>query len=174
MNGFVSEVTWQLRLWGIVDSEVLTSVWCLPIVRHVPQYQTEPEREGSHDRERIVAAFQALADPTRLAVVERLSVGPASTTELARPFEMALPSFIQHLGVLERAGIVGSQKSGRVRVYQLLPDSLALAASWLGTYRNHWERRLDQLDALLLGETTSQTSQATTPPISTTSQETSP
>jgi len=109
----------------------------------VPQHQSELER--------VSAVFQALADPTRLAVVERLSVGPASTSELARPFEMALPSFIQHLAVLERVGIVSSQKSGRVRIYQLLPDALARAATWLGTNRSHWERRLDQLDELLLG-----------------------
>ena len=75
--------------------------------------------------------FQALSDPTRLAVVERLSIGPASATELARPFEMALPSFMQHLGVLERAGIVTSHKTGRTRVFQLAPDSLELASAWL-------------------------------------------
>ncbi len=95
--------------------------------------------------------FGALADPTRLAVVERLSIGPASTTELARPFAMALPSFVQHLGVLERAGIVTSHKTGRVRINQLAPERLRLAAEWLAVHRSHWERRLDQLDALLVG-----------------------
>lgn len=94
--------------------------------------------------------FQALSDPTRLAVVERLSIGPASVTELARPFEMALPSFMQHLGVLAHAGIVTSHKTGRTRVFQLAPAALQLAAAWLATFRNHWERRLDQLDELLL------------------------
>lgn len=74
-----------------------------------------------------------------------------STTALARPFGMALPSFTQHLGVLERAGIVSSQKTGRVRIYQLAPDALRLAEEWLAAHRNHWERRLDQLDELLLG-----------------------
>ena len=93
--------------------------------------------------------FKALSDTTRLAVVERLSIGPASASELARPFEMALPSFMQHLGVLERAGIVTSQKSGRTRVYQLAPEALRSASTWLATFRNHWERRLDQLDRLL-------------------------
>jgi DNA-binding transcriptional ArsR family regulator len=97
----------------------------------------------------LPTVFQALSDPTRLAVVERLSVGPASVTELARPFEMALPSFIQHLGVLARAGIVTSHKTGRTRVFQLAPAALELAAAWLATFRNHWERRLDQLDELL-------------------------
>lgn len=99
--------------------------------------------------------FQALADPTRLAVVERLSIAPASASELARPFAMALPSFMQHMGVLERAGIVTSHKSGRTRTYQLTPGSLQLAAAWLAEFRNHWERALDQLERLLI--TTNQT-----------------
>jgi len=94
--------------------------------------------------------FHALADPTRLAVVERLSVAPASASELAKPFAMALPSFMQHMGVLERAGIVTSHKSGRTRTYQLAPGSLQLAAAWLSEFRNHWERALDQLDQLLI------------------------
>jgi DNA-binding transcriptional ArsR family regulator len=94
--------------------------------------------------------FHALADPTRLAVVERLSVSPASASELAKPFAMALPSFMQHMGVLERAAIVTSHKSGRIRTYQLAPGSLQLASAWLAEFRNHWERRLDQLDQLLI------------------------
>ncbi len=94
--------------------------------------------------------FHALADPTRLAVVERLSVSPASASELAKPFDMALPSFMQHMGVLERAGIVISHKSGRTRTYQLAPGALQLASAWLAEFRNHWERRLDQLDQLLI------------------------
>jgi DNA-binding transcriptional ArsR family regulator len=117
------------------------------MVRHMPKRSSSVGEEG----EWLAEIFQALAAPTRLAVVERLSIGPASTTELARPFEMALPSFLQHLTVLERVGIVSSQKTGRTRVYQLAPDALRRAADWLGTNRNHWERRLDQLDALLVG-----------------------
>src|SRR6187431_580500 len=111
------------------------------MVRHVPQRSPiEPS---------LATVFQALSDPTRLAVVERLSIGPASATELARPFEMALPSFMQHLGVLERAGIVTSHKTGRTRVYQLAPEALLLASTWLAAFRTHWERRLDQLDEVL-------------------------
>jgi DNA-binding transcriptional ArsR family regulator len=98
-----------------------------------------------------VAVFKALSDPTRLSVVERLSIGPASATELASPFEMALPSFMQHLGVLERGGVVTSHKTGRTRTYQLAPAGLQAAATWLSTFRPHWERRFDQLDQLLLG-----------------------
>jgi DNA-binding transcriptional ArsR family regulator len=105
--------------------------------------------------------FHALADPTRLAVVERLSVAPASATVLAQRFPMALPSFMQHMGVLERAGIVTSHKSGRTRTYQLAPGALQLAAAWLAEFRNHWERRLDQLDHLLV--TTGHTSHTSSP-----------
>jgi DNA-binding transcriptional ArsR family regulator len=94
--------------------------------------------------------FNALSDPTRLAVVERLSVSPASASELAEPFAMALPSFMQHMGVLERAGVVTSHKAGRTRTYQLAPSSLQLASAWLAEFRSHWERRLDQLDHLLI------------------------
>ncbi len=93
--------------------------------------------------------FKALADPTRLAVVERLTVGPASTSELAAPFAMALPSFTQHLDVLQRCGVVTSTKDGRVRTYQLASGPLERAGDWLAAQRQHWERRLDQLDAHL-------------------------
>jgi DNA-binding transcriptional ArsR family regulator len=94
--------------------------------------------------------FKALADPTRRSVVERLGVGPASTTALARPFLMALPSFSQHLDVLERSGLVVSSKQGRVRMYRLTPEPLSAAGSWLDAQREHWSRRLDQLDHHLL------------------------
>ena len=91
-----------------------------------------------------------------MAVVERLSIGPASATELSRPFAMGLPAFMQHLGVLSAAGIVTSHKSGRTRTFQLAPEALHLAATWLSTSRNHWERRLDRLDQLLLHGTVDQ------------------
>lgn len=90
--------------------------------------------------------FQALADPTRRAIVERLSVGPAPVSELAQPFSMALPSFSQHLGVLEDCGLVRSSKAGRVRTYQLEPRQLRVVTHWLDAQRVTWERRLDQLD----------------------------
>ncbi len=98
---------------------------------------------------RLDPVFQALADPTRRAVVTRLASGPASTGELARPFRMAFPSFTQHLGVLERSGLVRSRKQGRVRTWELRPDRLRAAEGWLGEQRDLWSRRLDRLDAYL-------------------------
>ncbi|MET7947187.1 metalloregulator ArsR/SmtB family transcription factor [Micromonospora sp. NPDC005324] len=93
--------------------------------------------------------FHALSDPTRRQVVERLAQGPATTSDLARPFDMALPSFAQHLHVLERAGLVTSEKTGRVRTYRLVPQPLDHLDTWLAAQRTRWTRRLDQLDALL-------------------------
>lgn len=101
-------------------------------------------------QEGIDQVFAALADPTRRKVVERLVSGPASTSELAEPFDMSLPSFVQHLGVLERAGLVTSAKQGRVRTYRLAPAGLELATGWLADQRRLWEQRLDQLDAFVL------------------------
>ena len=98
----------------------------------------------------LVDVFRALADPTRIAVVERLGVSTASTTELAREFDMALPSFTQHLDVLEQCGIVTSHKQGRVRTYRLTPEPLERAADWLAGQRDHWTRRLDRVDEHLL------------------------
>jgi len=100
-----------------------------------------PQQPATLDR-----LFQALADPTRRAVVERLGQGPAATSELARPFAMALPSFLQHLDVLERAGLVSSAKAGRVRTFQLTPRPLEVVEDWMTTQRRLWERRLDQFD----------------------------
>jgi DNA-binding transcriptional ArsR family regulator len=89
--------------------------------------------------------FQALGDGTRRGVVERLAQGPASVSELAAPFEMALPSFVQHLRVLETAGIVTSEKVGRVRTYQLAVDALSDCGTWVGQQRLPAERQLDRL-----------------------------
>ena len=93
--------------------------------------------------------FQALADPTRRAVLERLNRGPAPMSELAAPFDMALPSFSQHLDVLEDCGLVRSTKEGRVRTYELQARRLEAAENWLQKQRTLWERRLDQLDRYL-------------------------
>ena len=93
--------------------------------------------------------FQALADPTRRAVLQRLAGGPAAMSELAEPFHMALPSFSQHLDVLEDCGLVRSSKAGRVRTYRLAPQPLKAAEGWLARQRTLWTRRLDQLDDYL-------------------------
>jgi DNA-binding transcriptional ArsR family regulator len=99
--------------------------------------------------EPIDSVFRALSDPTRRSVLERLSRSPASVSELAQPFGMALPSFVQHLRVLERCGLVRSRKTGRIRTFQLAPKRLRIAEDWLARQRSLWERRLDQLDAYL-------------------------
>jgi len=93
--------------------------------------------------------FGALADPTRLAVVERLVSGPASVSELAEPFDMAGPSFLKHLKVLEDAGMVASEKVGRVRTVRLAPDALGWVETWVRRHRRAWERRLDDLGTFL-------------------------
>lgn len=90
--------------------------------------------------------FRALSDPTRRRVVQRLAKGSASVSELAAPFDMALPSFVQHLRVLEVSGIVRSTKNGRVRTYGLVPKPLQMAEDWLAAQRSGWEQRLDRFE----------------------------
>ena len=97
----------------------------------------------------LPAVFGALADPTRLAVIEALSAGPASVSELAAPFDMAAPSFLKHLKVLEEAGLVASEKKGRVRTVRLAPDALTWVEQWVRRHRLTWERRLDNLGSFL-------------------------
>ena len=93
--------------------------------------------------------FQALADPTRRALVERLGQGPASVSELARPLAMSLPAVMQHLAVLEGSGLVVSEKIGRVRTCRIDSGALSLAERWINERRAEWERRLDRLGAYL-------------------------
>lgn len=93
--------------------------------------------------------FQALADPTRRALVERLARGPASVSELARPLAMSLPAVVHHLRLLERSGLVASEKVGRVRTCRIEPRRLDAAGAWLARRRAEWEARFDRLDALL-------------------------
>ena len=90
--------------------------------------------------------FGALANPTRRKILEQLSVGPATVSDLAAPFDMALPSFVQHLGVLERSRLVTSKKRGRVRTYAIAPARLQVAEDWLAERRRDWESRLDRFD----------------------------
>lgn len=98
----------------------------------------------------IDAIFRALADPTRRAVLAKLDQGSRTVSELSDGFGMALPSFMQHLQVLEDAGIVQSQKVGRVRHFSVCADALIEAESWMQKRRSFWEKRLDQMDNYLL------------------------
>jgi DNA-binding transcriptional ArsR family regulator len=93
--------------------------------------------------------FQALADPTRRVMVQRLTRGPASVSELAEPLAMSLPAVIQHLQILEASGLVSSAKEGRVRTCRIEPKALKTAEHWLASQRETWERRLDRLEELL-------------------------
>ena len=93
--------------------------------------------------------FQALADPTRRDMVERLTRGPASVSELAKPFAMSLPAVVQHLQVLEASGLVRSEKAGRVRTCRIEPTALRTAEHWITERRASWERRLDRLGDIL-------------------------
>src|SRR5215472_9541088 len=102
-----------------------------------------------YEEERLERMFYALGDSTRRAMVQRLVKGPASVSELARPFDMALPSVVQHLGVLEAAGIVTSTKTGRVRTYQLAVEALTPAAEWIRHQRLPAEEALDRLGTFL-------------------------
>jgi DNA-binding transcriptional ArsR family regulator len=88
--------------------------------------------------------FQALADPTRRALVERLSRGPASVSELALPFAMSLPGVVQHLQVLEQSGLIKTQKIGRTRTCTIDTGTLSLVEKWINDRRIRWEHRLDQ------------------------------
>ena len=90
--------------------------------------------------------FHALSNPTRRKVLERLSVGPATVSELAAPFDMQLPSFVQHLSILERGRLVKSRKRGRVRTYEIAPERFSVVENWLTERRQLWEARLDHFD----------------------------
>src|SRR6185437_50736 len=94
-------------------------------------------------------AFQALADPTRRALVERLTQGSASVSELARPLPMSLPAVMLHLKVLEESGLIKSEKVGRVRTCRIEPQILSQAERWITERRQMWERNLDRLGAFL-------------------------
>jgi DNA-binding transcriptional ArsR family regulator len=90
--------------------------------------------------------FYALSNSTRRRVLEQLSRGPASVSELAAPFDMKLPSFVQHLSVLEQSRLVKSKKRGRVRTYEIAPERFQVVEDWLSAQRRLWEARLDQFD----------------------------
>jgi DNA-binding transcriptional ArsR family regulator len=93
--------------------------------------------------------FQALADPTRRGMLARLSRGPASVSELARPLAISLPAVLQHLKALESSGLIHSEKSGRIRTCRLRPNALAAAEGWIAEQRALWESRTDRLESYL-------------------------
>ena len=104
------------------------------------------------------ATFAALADPTRRAILATLTQGQASVSELAKPYRMSLPAVMKHLRVLEHAGLVSQEKTGRVRRCRLAGESLRQAADWLARYRAFWETQLDSLDRYLTQQQTSEDS----------------
>jgi DNA-binding transcriptional ArsR family regulator len=97
----------------------------------------------------IDRVFHALGDPTRRALIEKLSEGPISVSRLAEPLDITLAAVVQHLQILEESGLVRTEKPGRVRTCRLEPAGLSAAAQWIGDRRSIWERRLDRLGALL-------------------------
>lgn len=123
------------------STDSLTPAARTDTLRPVPKYTCPVEQ--------VDLVFKALADPTRRRVVERLAAGGASTSALAAPFAMALPSFTGHLAVLEAASLVTSTKQGRVRTYELAPPGMDAAQGWLAGQRQIWQQRLDQLDRFL-------------------------
>jgi DNA-binding transcriptional ArsR family regulator len=102
-----------------------------------------------HQPDQLDLMFQALADPARRGMVERLSRGPASVSELAQPLDMSLSAVVQHLAVLEASGLVRTAKVGRVRTCEIEPKALSTAEQWIADRRVLWERRLDRLGAYL-------------------------
>lgn len=102
-----------------------------------------------HDPAQLDLMFQALADPARRSMVERLSRGPASVSQLAEPLAMSLSAVVQHLNVLEASGLVRTEKLGRVRTCQIEPKALRNAEHWINERRLTWERRLDRLGDFL-------------------------
>lgn len=100
----------------------------------------------------INRVFQALGDGTRRLLLEQLSAGPVSVSQLAQPLNISLAAVVQHLQVLEESGLVRTEKVGRVRTCRLEPAALAAAEKWIGERRSLWERRFDRLDKLLADE----------------------
>ena len=103
----------------------------------------------TNKQEELDALFQSLADPTRRAILARLAQGPASVTDLSRPFDMALPSFMGHLKKLEDGGLIATSKEGRVRTCTLKTGALTPAQDWMTEQRILWEGRLDRLEDYL-------------------------
>ncbi len=108
-----------------------------------------PHASSSTEAARLDRLFAALADGGRRAMVDRLSRGPASVSDLARPLGIALPSALKHLAALEAGGLVQSDKAGRVRTYRMAPDAFSGLEAWVAERKALWHRQFDALDALL-------------------------
>jgi len=108
-----------------------------------------PSQPASSPTERLDRLFVALADGNRRAMVDRLSRGPASVSDLAKPLALRLPSAVKHLAVLEAGGLVQSDKAGRVRTYRIAPDAFGGLEAWVAERKTLWHRQFDALDALL-------------------------
>jgi DNA-binding transcriptional ArsR family regulator len=104
------------------------------------------------DQSAVGQVFHALGDPTRRALLERLCRGPASVTDLAKPFDLTLAAVVQHLQVLEQSGVVRTEKVGRVRTCRMEPGGLSVAERWIAERRSLWKRRLDRLGDILTEE----------------------
>jgi DNA-binding transcriptional ArsR family regulator len=114
--------------------------------------QARPDAGKVHVELRVTTldrVFQALADPSRRVMVERLTRGPASVSELAKPLDMSLPAVVQHLQVLEASGLIKTEKVGRVRTCSIEPKTLRQAEQWISDRRTTWEVRLDRLGEYL-------------------------
>lgn len=109
----------------------------------------------NHDSQ-IDHVFRALSDPTRREVIRQLIIGPASVKTLASPHDMALPSFMKHISVLEESELITTHKVGRVRTCRIRPETLSTAEQWITDTRSFWEARLDALGEYLDGQTTTQ------------------
>jgi DNA-binding transcriptional ArsR family regulator len=103
----------------------------------------------ANQRAAVDRVFHALGDPTRRAIVEKLSEGPVSVSWLAKPFKLTLAAVVQHLQILEKSGLIHTEKAGRVRTCRLEPSGLSVAENWIGERRLLWERRFDRLGELL-------------------------
>ena len=104
----------------------------------------------ANKQEILDRAFSALSDPTRRAIIMRLASGPASVSELSEPFAIAMPTLLQHIRVLERSGLIETEKTGRVRTCLLQAEALARTEQWLASQRAVLEQRLDRMEAYVI------------------------
>jgi len=131
--------------WGLESRDVAAGAPDGSILRYLQKYSAALE-SGMVQSAAADDVFHALSNPTRRKVLERLSAGPATVSELAEPFDMQLPSFVQHLSILERSRLVKSKKRGRVRTFEIAPERFEVVEDWLTARRKLWEARLDRFD----------------------------